>query len=1064
MHDARASTDGDSVELLVAEAIERGGDPATLEELCGRRPEHATALRARLARLEQLGLLGPLARAGGSDFGPRYRLLGRLGRGGMGIVYLAYDRETGRQVALKVSTAVAPRTAQRFQREIESHARLSHPGLVAVLDVGLVDGVPYFAMEYVDGETLAHKLERLRAAGVPPSERRADELVPGRTRGYVEAACHIACALARALEHVHAHGIVHRDVKPANVLIARDGRVLLLDLGLAHLADAEALTRTGDLAGTPAYMAPEQVAGSPSAIDARTDVYGLCAVLYEMLALRPPFAAPLGTPAARVLHAIQHAEPSPLSSLAPGLPRALETIIQHGLAKAPTERYANAEALARDLERFLAFEPIAARAPGAARRTLRWAKRRPAAALACALGGVLVLGAPLALWRHSSLVATERDRAKLSAREARDEAARNLEAAQFLEGLFLRFAASGDAAAAARALAALQQAMRDLEASALVSDTTRARLFEAVARVYRGLERTGAAVPLLDRAFALRQRALGEAHPETVASLQQLAAAHLALGDPESARSLLAHADAALADSAAGPLDALVRAVRVECEVTRGDLARSEQRPAEAHACYERALAWASLQASPAPALEAELCDRLGALEIAGGEVERGAERLARAVELRRLLPDARVLSLVASLRALAQARVDQHEPELAAQALDAALALLRKTEHAALLVEVADERLALPLNAPLDVLALREEAASQPAPDALAPPTGAEPGAFGRAFQRGVTALQAQRWAEAERAFDTALEASPRHPMCAYNAACALARAGESERAFAWLARAHEYGFGSLEQAERLLREDPDLALLRTNPRFDTLTHALLEAGHAARAFADEPALHVPSSAPQQRALLCVLHADGETKLAVLQGPWRAVADAQGCVLVAPSAPIATHADPALGMRWSLEAPDGHERRWLYERAVRAALVRVCARERIDPRRCYLAGVGRSGARAFDLALETTELFAGVLVVDALADEPVHAERARTAAGVGLRCALVADLGAPIDGLGAGLDPLRGLELAAQRWSSWGLDVALLSYRSADPAERPARWSEALRALGAPSSHDASK
>ncbi|TAJ25132.1 MAG: tetratricopeptide repeat protein, partial [Planctomycetota bacterium] len=519
MSDAHSATPSDSVEALVAEAIERGLSADVLAELAARAPEHAAALRARLARLEQLGLLGPLAHPEQTDFGARYRLLGRLGRGGMGVVYLAFDRTSGGQVALKVCEAASGRASERFRREIEQHTRLRHPGLVAVLDAGAVDGVPYFAMEYVDGEGLDAKLARLRATPVAPAARPAEQLLPGHARGYVEAACRIAVELARTLAHVHAHGVVHRDVKPANVLVARDGRVLLLDLGLAHLVDAPALTRTGDLAGTPAYMAPEQVAGSPSALDARVDVYALCALLYELLALQPPFAATGGASAARVLHAIQHQEPAPLCARVPELPRALETIVHQGLAKAPRERYASATELADDLERFLAFAPIRAKPPSAARRALRWSKRRPAAALAIAFGSTLLVAAPLALYKYGRDVSAERDRARHAATAARAEAQWNLEATRFLEGLFQRLAESGDAAAAALALDALQQGIRDLEGGVLLSDATRARLFEAVARVYHGLARTAEAVPLYDRALAFRQRALGEAHPETIASL-----------------------------------------------------------------------------------------------------------------------------------------------------------------------------------------------------------------------------------------------------------------------------------------------------------------------------------------------------------------------------------------------------------------------------------------------------------------------------------------------------------------------------------------------------------------
>jgi serine/threonine-protein kinase len=315
---------------------------------------------------------------------PGYVVTALLGRGGMGSVYCARHLRLGRMVALKMISGdhASPERLARFQAETLALARLQHPHIVQIYEVSESRGLPYFAMEFLEGGGLDRKL-----AGRPQP--------PKDAAGTVE-------LLARAIDAAHQQGIVHRDLKPANILLTRDGQPKISDFGLVKRLEGDlSQTRTGDILGTPIYMAPEQVAGSHKAIGAGTDIYALGAILYEMLTGRPPFR---GTTAVETFELIRSAEPVPVRRLQPGVPRDLETICLKCLEKAPDKRYASARALADDLGRFQANQPIAARRAGLAYRLGKWARRRPALAALVAVVLVATLGtAALGIWYNARL-------------------------------------------------------------------------------------------------------------------------------------------------------------------------------------------------------------------------------------------------------------------------------------------------------------------------------------------------------------------------------------------------------------------------------------------------------------------------------------------------------------------------------------------------------------------------------------------------------------------------------------------------------------------------------------
>jgi serine/threonine-protein kinase len=286
-----------------------------------------------------------------------YELLVEIARGGLGIVYRARQRSLNRLVALKmilVGAWASTNDLHRFRAEAEVVAQLDHPHIVPIFEVGEHEGMDYFSMRLIEGETLANRLSRYH-----------DD---------PQAAARLMVQIARAVHHAHQRGVLHRDLKPSNILLDAEGRPYVVDFGLAkRLGDDAELTHSGSILGTPAYMAPEQTEGRRKLSTTISDVYGLGAILYALLTGSPPFR---GDSPAETLAGVRERAPRPPREINRRVSRDLETVCLKCLEKDPARRYGTAEALAEDLERWLRGEPILARPAGILHRALLWARRR----------------------------------------------------------------------------------------------------------------------------------------------------------------------------------------------------------------------------------------------------------------------------------------------------------------------------------------------------------------------------------------------------------------------------------------------------------------------------------------------------------------------------------------------------------------------------------------------------------------------------------------------------------------------------------------------------------------
>jgi eukaryotic-like serine/threonine-protein kinase len=460
------------------ERLNRGERPE-VEEYARRYPEVAGVLRQVLPSLRLIRLSGAEPVAGPAEpagcLGD-FRVVREVGRGGMGVVYEAEQLSLARRVALKVlpfAGALDARQLQRFKNEALAAACLQHQHIVPVYFVGSERGVHFFAMQYVEGQTLAAVIAELRRLGgrdgpaaagagaglagelagaswpttaprpaapqptgpyTPPRGPGAADTGPQRAASsterslrspaYFRTAARLGLQAAEALEHAHGLGVVHRDVKPANLMVDARGELWVTDFGLAQVQSDTRLTLTGDLVGTLRYMSPEQALAQRVGIDHRTDVYSLGTTLYELLTLEP---AIVGSDRQELLRQIAFEEPRPPRKLNKAIPADLETIALKAMEKSPAERYQTAQELADDLRRFLEDQPIRARRPSLRQRVTKWARRHRAVVWSAGVAALLILALGLVglavsndrLERARQQTADQRDEAKRKRREAR---------------------------------------------------------------------------------------------------------------------------------------------------------------------------------------------------------------------------------------------------------------------------------------------------------------------------------------------------------------------------------------------------------------------------------------------------------------------------------------------------------------------------------------------------------------------------------------------------------------------------------------------------------------------
>ena len=510
-----------------------------------------------------------------------YRLIEELGRGGQAVVYLAEDTQIGRRVALKLlhaTVAMPKETLDRFRREAEVAARLQHPGICSIYEAGELDGVPFIAMQYVEGSPLNALIRQTRTEDEDASFVELGDHVPdesGRTqrskapskkrRGgsgrrrksrsqdsgdektETDRIIYLVERAARALHEAHEEGLIHRDIKPHNLMVSLEGDPVLLDFGLARDMDDDShqLTMTGDLMGTPAYMAPEQLAASRIELDRRTDVYSMGVLLYECLTLTVPFQAATIEALYQKILSEDPADPRRINS---GVSADLKVVIETAMEKDRKRRYATAEQLAEDLRRVRVFEPIRARPASSAVKFKRWCQRNPVLATATLALFVLLSGGLSVTTVLLSKVSREKAAKEAALGVAQEERARaEVEAttanavSEWLVNLFNVSDPSESRGNSITVREILDKGASELDEGLADQPKTRAKLMDTVGSVYRSLGLLSLAGPLLDKSLELRRDAVGSG-TDLAESLSSVAAWHKMIGQLEEAETLYAEA------------------------------------------------------------------------------------------------------------------------------------------------------------------------------------------------------------------------------------------------------------------------------------------------------------------------------------------------------------------------------------------------------------------------------------------------------------------------------------------------------------------------------------------
>ncbi len=591
-----------------------------------------------------------------------YTIRERLGQGGMGVVYLAREAKLERDVALKIvrpDLLLFGHGRERLRREVDAIARLKHANILPVYSAGEEAGVPFFTMEFVEGCTLAEVLGYLNrrrpaeltaaalSGAVEELSRKTVGERPGRRAqaqfgsSWTGASFRIALAVAEALEHAHERGILHRDVKPSNVMLTRDGRVLLLDFGLAASSEVSHLTLSGFPVGTLPYMSPEQIRGDSKLVGERSDVYALGVMLFELLTLRAPYLAPN----AEVLRQrILEANPPPIRSLNPQVPWDAETVCLTAMDRDPARRYDSAGALAEDLANVIEHRPIRARRPGPLLRARRFVERHPVASVAASLGFLLLAGATA-----FGVVQASNVRALRTADQAKETALGDAKTALARKDEINRILSSMIRAPDPWEVDPINPVTLDTKVVEVL-DRAREQLLEEgreldpevelevgglLGNTYASLVLLDRAEPLLLRACDLSKELYGKHSLEHFQALHPLVGVRLIQRRFAEARALVEEALAGC-DEGVPHADPLLEDLAL-CHRMLGDQERAEE-------LYRRQLElcdpddWAEL---------AEACTDLGSVQREQGALEEAAELIERALELReRNLPQDHAITL----------------------------------------------------------------------------------------------------------------------------------------------------------------------------------------------------------------------------------------------------------------------------------------------------------------------------------------------------------------------------------------------------------------------------------
>jgi tetratricopeptide (TPR) repeat protein len=812
-----------------------------------------------------------------------FLLVREIGRGGMGIVFEAEQVSLHRRVALKVLPAhstLDERARARFRQEAEIAGRLHHPGIVAVHQVGEADGVHYLAMELVEGVALDTWIERMKQeafAGLPrarttdvfapPPRERADtprpESGPPRARkassaasakGHIESIVRLVCQVADAMEHAHRNGVLHRDIKPSNILVRPDGTAVLTDFGLAREEGLPHLTHTGEFAGTPHYVSPEQILGMRR-VDARADVFALGATLYELLTLQRAFP---GKSPHEVLSLILSRDPVSPERHNPALARDLVTIVLKALEKDLSSRYASMAELAEDLRAFIAYRPIRARPTTTAARAVRWARREPLKAL---LGAVLVVGLPTTgfLWgalrsKGSEVVAGElefretlleqaflqhaRGDERAAERMFREALRRFPDSTEALCGLALTQLEKGDPAEALEVLAGSHGELERMRVDVL----RKLGRTEEAAELERTLERPASPLARFLEASRLLLRTAPEPGSDTLVQRRERAKEAVALlseavrADPK--RALYAFA--------------LARATWVagDAETARAVAGEIEHRwPTEATAWYHIGLARKAFDEEAAraafaraaeldPELEAPL-QRQAEIALERGDTGEALAEFSRLVE--HAPQDA------ANQANLAHAALTGGHPE------EAVLSARRAVELDPELVQAWDT-----LGSALYALGRFVEAR-----DAFQRALALEPTGTRLHINLGMTLERLGQLEAAAAELDEALELDPLSALAHYDRAFLGLRQGEGASALEGLARAFECDRD---------RPDPDFPREQALSDLSVACRRALDAGRRAeaRSALERIAAAAPTASAAHEGLVALLVQLGETRAAL--------------------------------------------------------------------------------------------------------------------------------------------------------------------------------------------------